>query len=216
VTDSLTNARAGDDRPLQDPARGHSSATLSEASGLAVALCPEIRSLWAGARLCGPAFTVQGAGGDNLALHHAVLQAPPGSVLVADLGGARFGHWGEILTVAAQHRGIAGLLIDGGVRDTSETEALGFPVFSRNNSILGTRKHFRGVFGRPVQVGGITVRPGDLVVGDVDGVVALPQADAERILDRADTRVAQENELMKQLREGHSTLDLYDFEAAGR
>ncbi|GGN32051.1 hypothetical protein [Streptomyces fuscichromogenes] len=78
-----------------DLARDHSSATLSEASGLSVALSPEIRSLWAGARLCGSAFTVQGAGGDNLALHHAVLRAPSGSVLVADLGGARFGHWGR-------------------------------------------------------------------------------------------------------------------------
>ncbi|MFJ1966826.1 RraA family protein [Streptomyces massasporeus] len=202
---------------MHDLARGHSSATLSEASGLPVALSPEIRSLWAGAWLCGPAFTVQGAGGDNLALHHAVLQAPSGSVLVADLGGARFGHWGEILTVAAQKRGIAGLLIDGGVRDAAETEALGFPVFSRNNSILGTRKDFHGVFGRPVQVGGVTVHTGDLVVGDVDGVVTLPASDTERILDRADARVAHENELMKQLRQGRSTLDLYNnFEVAGR
>lgn len=206
MNDSLTN----------DPARGHSSATLSEASGLAIALSPEIRSLWSGARLCGPAFTVQGAGGDNLALHHTVLEAPPRSVLVADLGGARFGHWGEILTVAAQQRGIAGLLIDGGVRDAAETEALGFPVFSRNNSILGTRKDFRGVFGRHVRVGGVVVGTGDLVVGDVDGVVVLPADDSDRILDRADARVAHEHELMKQLREGRSTLDLYNFEAAGR
>lgn len=200
-----------------DLARGHSTATLSEASGLPVALSAQIRPLWTGARLCGSAFTVQGAGGDNLALHHAVLQAPAGSVLVADVGGASFGHWGEILTVAAQQRGIAGLLIDGGVRDAAETEALGFPVFSRNNAILGTRKDFRGVFGRPVKVGGVTVRTGDLVVGDIDGVVALPASDSQRILDRADARVAHESELLKQLREGRSTLDLYDnFEAAGR
>lgn len=200
-----------------DRARGHSSATLSEASKLPVALSPQIRPLWAGARLCGPAFTVQGAGGDNLALHHAVLEAPPGSVLVADLGGARFGHWGEILTVAAQRQGIAGLLIDGGVRDAAEIEALGFPVFSRNNAIHGTRKDFRGVLGCPVTVGGVTVHTGDLVVGDVDGTVALPASGTEQILDRADTRVAHERELMKQLREGRSTLDLYNnFEAAGR
>ncbi|MFI0815741.1 RraA family protein [Streptomyces sp. NPDC021098] len=200
-----------------DLARGHSSATLSEASGLPVALSPRIRSLWAGARLCGPAFTVQGAGGDNLALHHAVLQAPPGSVLAVDVGGARFGHWGEILTAAAQHRGIAGLLIDGGVRDAAEIQALGFPVFSRDNAILGTRKDFPGVFRRPVKAGGVTIHTGDLIVGDVDGVVALPASGTERILDRADARVAHENELMKRLREGHSTLDLYNnFEAAGR
>ncbi|ACZ92027.1 RraA family protein [Streptosporangium roseum] len=200
-----------------DLARGHSSATLSEASGLPVALCPRIRSLWAGARLCGPAFTVQGAGGDNFALHHAVLKAPPGSVLVADLGGARHGHWGEILTVAAQQRGITGLLIDGGVRDAAETQALGFPVFSRNNSILGTRKDFPGVFACPVKVGGVTVHTGDLVVGDVDGAVALPAPDTEVILDRADARVAHERDLMKLLREGRSTLELYDnFETLGR
>ncbi|WP_327186345.1 hypothetical protein [Streptomyces sp. NBC_01334] len=111
----------------------------------------------------------------------------------------------------------AGLLIDGGVRDTAETEALGFPVFSRGTSILGTRKDFRGVLGRPVDVGGATVHTGDLVVGDVDGVVALPASGTERILDRADARVAHERDLMKQLREGRGTLDLYDdFQAAGR
>jgi 4-hydroxy-4-methyl-2-oxoglutarate aldolase len=102
-------------------------------------------------------------------------------------------------------------------RDAAEIEGLGFPVFSRNNSILGTRKDFRGVLGRPVTVGGVTVHIGDLVVGDVDGVVTLPASDTERILDRAGARVAHENELMKQLREGRSTLDLYNnFEAAGR
>ena len=201
---------------MTDLARGHSSATLSEASGLGIALSAELRTVWPGARLCGPAFTVQGAGGDNLALHHAVPQAPPGSILVADLGGARFGHWGEVLTVAAQHRGLTGLLIDGGVRDAAELEELGFPVFSRNNSILGTRKDFRGVLGRPVKVGGVTVKTGDLIVGDVDGVVALPSADVPRILDRADARVTHEKDLMVRLRQGRSTLELYGLDAAGR
>jgi regulator of RNase E activity RraA len=201
---------------MTDLARGHSTATLSEASGMSVALSPDLRSLWSGARLCGPAFTVQGAGGDNLALHHALLEAPAGAVLVADVGGARFGHWGEVLTVAAQQRGLTGLLIDGGVRDATELQELGFPVFSRNNSILGTRKDFPGVLQRPVTVGGITVHTGDLVVGDVDGVVALPAASVEGILDRADARVAHEAELMEKLRNGFSTLDLYDFGTADR
>lgn len=194
---------------MSDLARGHSTATLSEAAGLAVALSPELRPLWTGARLCGPAFTIQGAGGDNLALHHAVLQAPAGAILVADLGGAPFGHWGEVLTVAAQHRGVTGLLIDGGVRDAAELEELGFPVFSRNNSIIGTRKDFQGVFGGPVTVGGVTVHSGDLVVGDVDGVVALPLSGVDAVLDRADARVAKEKELMALIRQGHNTLDLY-------
>ena len=193
--------------------RGHSAATLSEASGSAVALSPELRPLWTGARLCGLAFTVQGASGDNLALHHAVLQAPAGSVLVADVGGARYGHWGEVLTVAAQQRGLTGLLIDGGVRDAAELERLGFPVFSRNNSIRGTRKNFRGVFACPVTVGEVTVHTGDLIVGDVDGIVALPAAEIDLILDRADARVAHEAELMDRIRQGRSTLELYSFDA---
>ncbi len=196
---------------MNDLARGHSTATLSEASGAAIALSPELRPLWAGARLCGPAFTVQGAGGDNLALHHAVLQAPPGSVLVADLGGARFGHWGEVLTVAAQQRGLRGLLTDGGVRDAAELERLRFPVFSRNNSIRGTRKDFRGVFACPVTVGDVVVRTGDLLVGDIDGVIALPATGIDLILDRADARVAREAELIAQLRQGRTTLELYSF-----
>lgn len=200
---------------MSDPARGHSAATLSEASGLAVALSPEVRAVWPGARLCGPAFTVQGAGGDNLALHHAVAQAPAGSVLVADHGGAGYGHWGEILTVAAQHRGLRGLLIDGGVRDAADVERLRFPVFSRNDSIRGTRKDFRGVLAVPVIVGDVTVRTGDLIVGDRDGVVALPGADVGVLLDRADARVAQEAETMARLRRGHTTLDLYAFGTDG-
>jgi 4-hydroxy-4-methyl-2-oxoglutarate aldolase len=128
----------------RDAARGHSSATLYEASKQPIAIDSRIQAAWTGARLCGPAFTAQGSGGDNLALHHAVIAAPVGSVLVVDVGAARHGHWGEVLAMAAQQRGIAGLLIDGGVRDRDELRDLGFPVFSRNNSIVGTRKHYAG------------------------------------------------------------------------
>lgn len=198
---------------MTDLARGHSTATLAEAAGAAVVLAPELRPLWAGARLCGPAFTVQGAGGDNLALHRAVAQAPAGCVLVADAGGAPFGHWGEVLTVAAQCRGITGLLIDGGVRDTAEIEALRFPVFSRHNSIHGTGKDFLGVLGAVVTVGDVPVHTADLIVGDIDGVVALPSAEVEDILDRADARVAHEAELIDRIRHGASTLELYSFGA---
>lgn len=196
---------------MTDPARGHATATLLEASGTDIALHRGIRSAWPGARLCGPAFTVQGAGGDNLALHHAVAEAPAGHVLVVDVGGAAFGHWGEILTVAAQARGLTGLLIDGGVRDRAELERLGFPVFSRNDAIGGTRKDFAGVLGRPIRVGGVEVGTGDLVVGDADGAVAIASGDIERVLGVADARVEKEQDIIAQLRVGRTTLDLYPF-----
>jgi len=197
--------------PAPDPAHGHSSATLYEASGLPIALDPHIRAAWSGARLSGPAFTVQGRGGDNLALHHAVLAAPAGSVLVVDADGAQHGHWGEVLAVAAQQRGIVGLLIDGGVRDRDEQCQRGFPVFSRNDSILGTGKSYPGVLGQPVVLGGITIATGDLVVGDTDGVVAIAEFEVHRVLAAADARVAHEQDVFVQLLGGATTVDLYDL-----
>jgi 4-hydroxy-4-methyl-2-oxoglutarate aldolase len=194
-----------------DPARGHSTATLVEAAKASIDLDPEIRQVWAGARLVGPAFTVQGSGGDNLALHLAVLKARPGDVLVVDAGSAANGHWGEVLTVAAQVRGISGLLIDGGVRDTAEIREHRFPVFSRRNAIRGTRKDFPGVFGRAVTVGGARIEPGDIIVGDADGVVAIPRTEITRVLVEADARVAQEQQFFRRLRDGERTIDLYAF-----
>ncbi len=204
-------------------ARGHSSATLSEAAvaesrarsgtdcGIdpQIAVDPAIRAAWPGATVAGPAYTVQGAGGDNLALHRAVAAAPPGHVLVADLGGAAHGHWGEVLAVAAQARRLAGLVIDGGVRDVHEMQALGFGVFSRNNTVRGTRKLFAGVLDAPISVGGVVVRTGDLVVGDSDGVVMLPRDRVGAVLDLADQRVHAERDIVAALRAGRTTLDLY-------
>jgi 4-hydroxy-4-methyl-2-oxoglutarate aldolase len=195
-------------------ARGHSTATLYEAAAPAgLAAEPELRAVYSGARIAGPAFTVQGVGGDNLALHRAVYAAPPGSVLVADLQGARHGHWGEVLAVAAQQRGLAGLVIDGGVRDVTELAALDFPVFARHTTVVGTGKLHAGTCEVTVRVGGASVNPGDLVVGDADGVVIIPAAHIEQALDRADARVADEKRAFEALRAGATTLDLYGLEA---
>jgi 4-hydroxy-4-methyl-2-oxoglutarate aldolase len=163
--------------------------------------------------VAGPAFTVRGIGGDNLALHHAVVTAPPGSVLVADLHGAAHGHWGEILAVAAQQRGIAGLVIDGGVRDVDELARIEFPVFSRTITVVGTVKSYPGEFEVPVRIGGIVVRSGDLIVGDADGVIAVPADAAEQIIARADQRVRDEKRILTALRQGQTTVDLYHLPA---
>lgn len=203
------------------PARGHTAATLYEAAVAAegpgrYAMDVGIRAVWPGARVAAPAFTVQGAGGDNLALQHAILEAPAGAVLVADVNGADWGHWGEVLAVASQVRHIAGLVIDGGVRDTVEMAELDFPVFSRHVNVRGTRKLFRGALGIPVQVGAVTVHTGDLVVADADGVVVLPQHVADRVLDTADERVAKEADIIRRLKAGESSLDIYGLAEAGR
>lgn len=139
--------------------------------------------------------------------------APAGSILVVDVNGAEFGHWGEVLAVAAQARNLGGLVIDGGVRDSVEMSELRFPVFSRNNSVRGTRKLFRGGIGIDIEIGGVPVRAGDTVVADADGVVVLPAEIAAAIIDHADARVAKEEGIIKRLRAGESTLDLYRLDA---
>ncbi|MGA5356099.1 RraA family protein [Streptomyces purpurascens] len=195
---------------MTDAARGHGTATLYEASAEAARACdPALRAAWPGARVAGPAFTVQGVGGDNLALHRAVAEAPPGSVLVADLQGARHGHWGEILAVAAQQRGIRGLVVEGGVRDTAEQAELDFPVFARHITVVGTGKDHPGRFDVPVRVGDVVVRPGDLVVGDADGVVVVPAEAVPGTLDRADARVLAEQRALEAIRTGTTTLEYY-------
>jgi 4-hydroxy-4-methyl-2-oxoglutarate aldolase len=193
----------------------HTSATLLEASGLDVALDPAITPIWHGARVAGPAFPVQGLGGDNLALHNAVRDCPAGHVLVVDVGGRPFGHWGEVLAVAAIARGITGLVIDGGVRDSVEQEELGFPVFSRGLAIRGTGKAFPGILGRPTSVGGVRVNTGDLVVGDADGIVCLPSSQVQGILARADERTRKEQQITSALRAGATTIDLYGLDPTG-
>ncbi|MEV5155628.1 RraA family protein [Streptomyces werraensis] len=193
----------------------HTSATLLEAAKSDIALDPALRPLWPDARLAGPAYTVQGVPGDNLALHNAVAAAPPGHVLVADCGGGSFGHWGEVLAVAAKERGLLGLVIDGAVRDSAEQAELGFPVFSRGIAIHGTAKRYPGILGRSVLVGGVVVRTGDLVVGDADGLVAIPSAHEAAVLAAADGRVEQETFIMSELSKGRTTVELLRLNPLG-
>lgn len=193
----------------------HTSATLLEAAERDIALDPALRPLWPGARLAGPAYTVQGVQGDNLALHNAIAAAPPGHVLVADVGGGAFGHWGEVLAVAARVRGLLGLVIDGAVRDSAEQARMGFPVFSRGIAIRGTAKRHPGVLGKPVRVGGVVVHTGDLVVGDADGLVAVPADQRQLVLDAADRRVDHEARIMSELATGRTTIELLGLDPVG-
>lgn len=206
-----------------DAAREHSAATLFEAATAQwardgqgemreCAVDPTIKATWLGARVAGWAFTVRGTGGDNLALHRAIQSAEPGEVLVVDLQGSQHGHWGEVLAVAAQARGIAGLVIDGGVRDREELRALGFPVFSRNDSVRGTVKADRGDLGTEIMLAGVRVVTGDLIVADSDGVVVIPRNRVDAVLDEADRRVLQEQKMFDGLRAGRTSTDLYNLD----
>lgn len=189
-----------------------SSATLHEAGGRIGALPPAIRPVAPAMRVCGPALTVQSPPGDNLWLHRAIALARPGDVLVVHVAGAHeHGYWGEIMTAAAQVRGLAGLVIDGGVRDGALLAAAGWPVFSRGTCIRGTSKDAGAIgwIGAPLLLGDVAVRPGDLVFGDGDGVVALPRERAASIVARGRERDAQEAAIVERLRAGETTLQVY-------
>jgi 4-hydroxy-4-methyl-2-oxoglutarate aldolase len=185
------------------------SATLYEAAGQKGMIDPAIRPAWSGARVCGRAATVECPPGDNLMLHIAVANARPGAIIVATVGNyLSAGAWGEILTAAAQARGIAGLVIDGAVRDIDAIREAGFPVFSRGLAIGSCTKERPGTLDLPIQFGGASVRPGDLIVGDADGLLVIEHDRLEAVHETAVSRRRRESEIIRQLREGRTTIEL--------
>jgi 4-hydroxy-4-methyl-2-oxoglutarate aldolase len=189
-----------------------STATVHEALGKKGALPSAIKPVARGMRLCGPAFTVDSPPANNLLIHEAIYQAQPGDVLVVRVGDHyEAGYWGEIMAVAAVARGLAGLVIDGCVRDSVEMTRMNFAAFSRGLCIRGTGKDRGGHLNKPLTIGDITVHPGDMVLGDDDGVVVVPQADFATIVEKSEKRVAVEDKIMARLKAGESTLDIYKF-----
>lgn len=187
------------------------AATVHEAYGRRGDLSGRIRPIQQGAKVAGRAVTAVVHPGDNRAIHRAVLAAGEGDVLVVDAAGHVAGYWGEILAVAAQARGIAGLVIDGGVRDTAALRARGFPVWAVGTSVHGTVKVTAGRVGETVSVGGVVVNNGDYVVADDDGVVVVAAADVEGVVLAARERELKEQRIMAALAEGGNTLDLMDI-----
>jgi 4-hydroxy-4-methyl-2-oxoglutarate aldolase len=195
-------------------ARGLPTATLHEAGGKIGALPSALKPIAAGMRVCGPALTVHSPGGDNLWLHRALDVARPGDVMVVYASGVyEHGYWGEIMATMAQARGVAGLVVDGGVRDSTLLAEMGFPVFSRGLCIRGTGKDFgaQGWINHPIRLGEVTVDGGDLIVGDADGVVAIPRARAAEVIEKSVRREADEAAILARLRAGESTLDVYGW-----
>jgi 4-hydroxy-4-methyl-2-oxoglutarate aldolase len=191
------------------------TATLHEAGKKIGALPSAIRPVAPGFRFAGSALTVHSPGGDNLWLHRALDVAQPGDVLVVFTGGLHeHGYWGEIMTTMAKVRSLAGLVIDGCVRDGILLGEIGFPVFARGLCIRGTGKDFgaTGWINHPITMGDVVVHPGDLVVGDFDGVVAIPQARAADVIAAAHKREAEEAAILRRLESGEGTLAVYGWQ----
>lgn len=195
-------------------ARQLPTATLHEASGKIGALPSAIKPVAPGMALCGRALTVHSPGGDNLWLHRALDIAQAGDVLVVYASGVHeHGYWGEIMSTMARARQLAGLVIDGCVRDGALLAQIGFPVFARGLCIRGTGKDFGAIgwLNAPVHIGDVTVHAGDLVVGDGDGVVTVAHARAIDVLAKSAQREADEARILKRLEAGEATLDVYGW-----
>jgi 4-hydroxy-4-methyl-2-oxoglutarate aldolase len=195
--------------PSADVAAGlaaFGTATVHEALGR--------RGLMRGLRLivgdafAGRAATVALPAGDNLGIHAALQIAEPGTVLcIASGGQGAFGVIGDLILAAAARRGLAGMVIDDGIRDVRQLS--GPPsVAARGVSAHGTQKRRVLSLGEPIAIGGVLVRPGDWIVGDSDGVCAVPQASVDRLLEAAAGREAKENNIRKELAAGRTTVDV--------
>ena len=190
------------------------TATLHEAARKIGALPSAIKPVAPGFRLAGSALTVHSPGGDNLWLHRALDVAQPGDVMMVFASGAHeHGYWGEIMTTMAKVRGLAGLVIDACVRDGVLLGEIGFPVFARGLCIQGTGKDFGAIgwINHPITMGNVVVDAGDLVVGDVDGVVAIPRTRAAEVIAAAEKREAEEAAILRRLEAGEGTMAVYGW-----
>lgn len=193
-----------------------STATLVESlRDYSAALPSAIKPIDPRMKLCGPAVTVSSPAADNLMLHRAIYAARSGDVIVVEVAGwFEAGYWGDVMTQAARVRRLGGLVIDGCVRDLSEIAASRFPVFARGGCIRGTGKRGGGRINQPIQIGDSRIAPGDLIVGDRDGVVVIPPARLADLLKTAAHRVQHETAMKRELRAGKTTLALHGWPAS--
>lgn len=163
-------------------------------------------------RICGPALTVQTYRADNLVIHVALNLARPGDVLVIDAGGiCDTGLWGGLMNQMARQKKLGGIVLDGGVRDCQELVASNFPVFARAISPQGGFKASPGSVNVPISCGNVPVLPGDLIVGDADGVVVIPFEKMEEILGKSLDVVRKEKELRERMENGETLYDLLNL-----
>lgn len=193
------------------------TAHLCDVSPFGILMDAGIGPIWFGAHFAGPAFTVRVAPGDNASLLMAIRAAELGDVLVVDGGGnVERALWGAILSLAARQRGITGIVIDGAARDRDEITEMAYPVFARGVTPDTPYSKVHGSTGQPIACGGLTVRLGDMVYGDGDGVVVIPRDAHEATLERATERIALEEQVFQGLAAGQSLDELVPILARTR
>jgi len=181
----------------------YAAANLSDGLNKLYTMDCGIRQLFPARKMIGTAITVKVRSGDNFMLHKAMDLVQPGDVLVVDTQGCNaYAVAGEIMVTCMDKLGVAGLVVDGTVRDVLELEKIGMPVFARGSVCGAGDKDGPGEVNFPIACGGVVVNPGDYVVGDADGVVVIPKEDVEEALKGAAKKVANEAKRHEQIAAG--------------
>jgi regulator of RNase E activity RraA len=210
-------------RPDQETVSGlsrHQTPDISDLMNRLYAMEPEIKNMTdPDLRLVGPACTVKCYPGDNLMVHKALDVAQPGDVVVVDTSSSSLtAVLGDLVCTKARHRGIAGFIVDGLIRDLPAIRRLGdFPVFARDVTPKGPLHRGPGEIGYPISCGGIVVNPGDVIVADLNGVVVVPRDISDELLMRLDAKSAKESDYVSAVARGDFNNDWVDamLEASG-
>jgi 4-hydroxy-4-methyl-2-oxoglutarate aldolase len=196
-----------------DALRPFPTTILSDALGRYGAMAGGIQPVGAGMTVLGPAVTVRTYPADNLMIHLSLKIARPGDVIIVDADGfSDTAVLGDLVTACAARQGIAGIVLDGAIRDLAGLRAAGWPVFARGAVPSGPLKSGPGSINVPIACGGLVVHPGDIIVGDDDGVVVVPQRDWQRVAAAAQTIADKEASLRRRIADGEILWDIFDLD----